>query len=49
MTIAKNAGVDGAMVGVKVETQTGDYGYDALKGEYGNLIEKSIHPDSHLF
>nr|ABO09590.1 heat shock protein 60 [Lucilia cuprina] len=42
MTIAKNAGVDGAMVVAKVETQAGDYGYDALKGEYGNLIEKGI-------
>lgn len=42
MTIAKNAGVDGAMVVAKVESQSGDYGYDALKGEYGNLIEKGI-------
>ena len=42
MTIAKNAGVDGAMVVAKVENKEGDWGYDALKGEYGNLIEKGI-------
>lgn len=42
MTIAKNAGVDGAMVVAKVETKEGDFGYDALKSEYGNLIEKGI-------
>ena len=42
LTIAKNAGVDGAMVVAKVETREGDFGYDALKGEYGNLIEKGI-------
>jgi len=42
MTIAKNAGVDGAMVVARVESKEGDYGYDALKGEYGNLIEKGI-------
>lgn len=42
MTIAKNAGVDGAMVVAKIETKEGDYGYDALKGEYCNLIEKGI-------
>ena len=42
LTIAKNAGVDGAMVVAKVETKDGDYGYDALKSEYGNLIEKGI-------
>lgn len=42
MTIAKNAGVDAAMVVAKVESQEGDFGYDALKGEYGNLIEKGI-------
>lgn len=42
MTIAKNAGVDGAMVVAKVETKEGDFGYDALKAEYGNLIEKGI-------
>ncbi|EDW76384.1 uncharacterized protein Dwil_GK14688 [Drosophila willistoni] len=42
MTIAKNAGVDGAMVVAKVEIMEGDFGYDALKGEYGNMIERGI-------
>ncbi|XP_033173453.1 60 kDa heat shock protein homolog 2, mitochondrial [Drosophila mauritiana] len=42
LTIAKNAGVDGAMVVAKVEILDGDYGYDALKGEYGNMIERGI-------
>ncbi|XP_022913548.1 heat shock protein 60A [Onthophagus taurus] len=42
MTIANNAGVDGNQVVAKVEAGTGDYGYDALKNEYGNLVEKGI-------
>ncbi|XP_016963061.1 60 kDa heat shock protein homolog 2, mitochondrial [Drosophila biarmipes] len=42
LTIAKNAGVDGAMVVAKVEILDGDYGYDALKGEFGNMIERGI-------
>ncbi|XP_034668303.1 60 kDa heat shock protein homolog 2, mitochondrial [Drosophila subobscura] len=42
LTIAKNAGVDGAMVVAKVEILDGDYGYDALKGEYANMIERGI-------
>ncbi|XP_068151448.1 60 kDa heat shock protein homolog 2, mitochondrial [Drosophila tropicalis] len=42
LTIAKNAGVDGAMVVAKVEIMEGDFGYDALKGEYGNMIERGI-------
>lgn len=42
MTIAKNAGVDGAVVVAKVEAQSGDYGYDALNNEYGSLFEKGI-------
>lgn len=42
MTIAKNAGVDGAVVVAKVEAQSGDYGYDALNNEYGSLFDKGI-------
>ncbi|XP_017064310.2 60 kDa heat shock protein homolog 2, mitochondrial [Drosophila eugracilis] len=42
LTIAKNSGVDGPMVVAKVEILDGDYGYDALKGEYGNMIERGI-------
>ena len=42
MTIAKNAGVDGASVVAKVEQQQGDYGYDALNNEYVNMYERGI-------
>lgn len=42
ITIAKNAGVDGAMVVAKIEEQTGDFGYDAMNNEYVNMIEKGI-------
>lgn len=42
ITIAKNAGVDGAMVVAKVEEQSGDFGYDAMNNEYVNMIEKGI-------
>lgn len=42
MTIANNAGVDGAVVVAKVEAQQGDYGYDALNNEYVNLFERGI-------
>lgn len=42
MTIAKNAGVDGASVVAKVEQQDGDYGYDALNNEYVNMFERGI-------
>ncbi|XP_037960250.1 heat shock protein 60A-like [Teleopsis dalmanni] len=42
MTIAKNAGVDGATVVARVEMGAGDFGYDALKNEYGNLVDAGI-------
>lgn len=42
MTIAKNAGIDGASVVAKIEVQTGDFGYDAMNGEFVNMIEKGI-------
>lgn len=42
MTIARNAGVDGATVVAKIEQQTGDYGYDALNNEYVNMFERGI-------
>lgn len=42
MTIAKNAGVDGAAVVAKVEQQTGDYGYDAMNNEYVQMFERGI-------
>lgn len=42
MQIAKNAGVDGSLVVAKVESQSGDYGYDALNNEYVNMFERGI-------
>lgn len=42
MTIAKNAGVDAAVVVSKVLDGSGDFGYDALNDEYVNMIEKGI-------
>lgn len=40
--IAMNAGVDAAVVTQKVLDGTADFGYDALKGEYVNMIESGI-------
>lgn len=42
MTIAKNAGVDGSMVVEKILQSDADIGYDALLGEYVNMVEKGI-------
>ncbi|XP_034474474.1 60 kDa heat shock protein homolog 1, mitochondrial isoform X2 [Drosophila innubila] len=42
MTIARNAGVDAAMVVAKVMNGTDDFGYDAMRDEYGMLIDKGI-------
>ncbi|XP_062130382.1 LOW QUALITY PROTEIN: 60 kDa heat shock protein homolog 1, mitochondrial-like [Drosophila sulfurigaster albostrigata] len=42
MTIAKNAGVDGAMVVAKVLNGNDDFGYDAMRDEFGMLIDKGI-------
>lgn len=42
MTIAKNAGVDAAVVVSKVEEAAQDNGYDALNNEYVNMIERGI-------
>ncbi|XP_043065364.1 60 kDa heat shock protein homolog 2, mitochondrial [Drosophila ficusphila] len=41
-TIAKNAGVDPNEVLQKVLAGTGSFGYDAAKGEYGDLMECGI-------
>ncbi len=41
--IAENAGVDGGVIISKVlEGKTANYGYDALKGEYGDMVAKGI-------
>jgi len=42
-TIADNAGVDGSIVVGKIlESNDPSFGYDAQKGEYGNMFEKGI-------
>ena len=41
-TIAENAGYKGAVIVEKVRTAEGDYGFDADKGEYTNLIAAGI-------
>jgi chaperonin GroEL len=40
--IAANAGVDGAVAAARVREKSGEFGYDAEKGEYCNLIERGI-------
>lgn len=41
--IAENAGVNGGVIVEKVlASKTANYGYDALTGTYGNMIEKGI-------
>lgn len=42
MTIAKNAGVDAAVVVSKVLDGSDDFGYDALNDEFVNMIERGI-------
>lgn len=37
-----NAGVDAAVVTQKVLDSQGDVGYDAMKGDYVNMIEAGI-------
>jgi chaperonin GroEL len=40
--IAENAGQDGGVVVSKVSEQTGNFGYDALKDEYTDLVKAGI-------
>lgn len=42
MTIATNAGGDGAQIVAKIETSAPEIGYDALNDEYVNMFEKGI-------
>ncbi|XP_028166162.1 63 kDa chaperonin, mitochondrial-like [Ostrinia nubilalis] len=42
LTIASNAGFDGAVVVSKVEDMADNFGYDAINNEYVNMIEKGI-------
>ena len=41
-TIAENAGEHGGVVVAKVKAGKGDFGFDALKLEYANLLERGI-------
>lgn len=55
MTIAKNAGVEGSLVVEKILQGSAELGYDAMQGEYVNMVEKGIidptkvHPISSLY
>lgn len=42
MTIAKNAGVEGSLVVEKILQGSAELGYDAMQGEYVNMVEKGI-------
>lgn len=42
MTIAKNAGVEGSLVVEKILQGPAELGYDAMLGEYVNMVEKGI-------
>lgn len=42
MTIAKNAGVDGSLVVERILQGGAELGYDAMQGEYVNMVEKGI-------
>lgn len=42
MTIAKNAGVEGSLVVEKILQGPAETGYDAMLGEYVNMVEKGI-------
>lgn len=42
MTIAKNAGVEGSLVVEKILQSAPEIGYDAMLGEYVNMVEKGI-------
>lgn len=42
MTIAKNAGMEGSLVVEKILQGPPEIGYDAMNGEYVNMVEKGI-------
>ena len=41
-TIAANAGLEGSIIVQKVKEGKGDYGYNALTNEYGNLLAEGV-------
>ncbi|MDO8509997.1 MAG: chaperonin GroEL [bacterium] len=40
--IAQNAGMDGAVIAEEVKKNTGNYGYNAATGEYGDMVKWGI-------
>ncbi len=40
--IADNSGMDGAVVAAEILENSGNYGYDARRGEYGDLVKAGI-------
>jgi len=40
--IAENAGLDGSIVSEKVQEKTGNFGYNALTGEYGDMVKMGV-------
>lgn len=42
MTIAKNAGVEGSLVVEKIMQSSSEVGYDAMLGDFVNMVEKGI-------
>ncbi|MCX7933747.1 MAG: chaperonin GroEL, partial [Planctomycetota bacterium] len=41
-TIAENSGLDGSVVAAEVEEHKDAYGYNALTGEYGDLVKAGV-------
>ncbi|MDR0362203.1 MAG: chaperonin GroEL [Planctomycetota bacterium] len=42
MTLAENSGLDGSVVAAEVEEMEGDRGFNALTGEYGDMIKAGV-------
>lgn len=42
MTIAKNAGVEGSLIVEKIMQSSSEIGYDAMLGDFVNMVEKGI-------
>lgn len=42
MTIAKNAGVEGSLIVEKILQSPSEVGYDAMLGDFVNMVEKGI-------
>ena len=42
MTIAKNAGVEGSLIVEKIMQSSSELGYDAMLGDFVNMVEKGI-------